>query len=194
MDFGFPDRAPAFALAPRALRQGRSRSARWRRARRLSGRGLPGAARGRAGAGLGGRRVDWRRQRRDHRRKSAGAAAGTATRVLGDDHRPPDLAMGSGRRRSAEAVERLVGLADHGLGQPGFFTPNIPQSLVQLSRRQNRDQLSRQRAAQGDAAASRGFRSAEQRSDPLRRRSGECIERQLRLFRQCQRARSGPST
>ena len=49
-----------------------------RRARRLPGRRLPGAARGRHRARLGDRHLDRRDQRRADRRQRAGAAAGTA--------------------------------------------------------------------------------------------------------------------
>ena len=47
------------------------------------------------------------------------------------------------------------------LGQPGFFKPECSQSLVQQPRRQDRDQLLRQLAAAGDAAARCRLRAAE---------------------------------
>ena len=76
--------APKDFSGPTEFRTHRPPAAGRRRARRLSGRRLPGAGRGRSASRLGRRHLDRRHQFRPHRRQSAGAARRAPARILGE--------------------------------------------------------------------------------------------------------------
>ena len=166
------------------LRSDRARSAGRRRPRRLSGRRLPGPARGRGRAGLGLRRIDRRHQRGDHCRQPPGTAAGTAAHVLGAHHRSQDLELHAGRRRLPQGAQRHQLMGDHPPGPARLLLAATTEPLVEPRRGADRDQLLRQRAAARDARGARRFLADQREGGSLCRRRRQRAQRQLHLLRQ----------
>ena len=78
------------------------------------------------------RRLHRRHQRGDHRRQCAQGPAFTAAGLLGDDHaraRPLPAPDGDLPRQWANDTAAFGAVM---LGQPGFFTPNLPGPLLSL--------------------------------------------------------------
>ena len=117
-----------------------------------------------------------------------------AADVLGAHHRSQDLAVHARRRRVPQSAQCDELLAHHGPRAAGIFRAAFPQSVAEPRRRAKRDQLLRYRAVAGNADRAGGFFSDQRTLDALFGRRGQCAHRQFRLFRQCGRSRSSPST
>ena len=174
-------------LAAGPLRPDRAGAAGRRRARRLPGRRLPGAARSRHRAGLGVRRVDRRDQCGDHRRQSARAPAGAAARPSGSAS--PRARSGTTRRTATSSARRATPTSSFADDDAG------PARLLQAARRQtrgsspagahDRDQLLRHRAVARDAARTgRLLDLINDAQGPFLGRRGQRADRQFRLLRQ----------
>ena len=188
---------------PAAIRMHRIAAAGRRRARRLPGRRLPGARRGRPSPRLGRRHLDRRDQCGAHRRQRAGNAGRASCALSGRAITANPL--GGWALQSADRLRAAISrgsAANHWSAtigaccsaRQGFFTPRMLPPLLQPDGTPDATSFYDTSALKTHARAAGRFRPDQRRRNAVQRRRGQRRAPATSSISTTARTRSAPST